>query len=431
MPRKRRVLVIGSGGREHAIVRKFLEHHNVDTIWCAPGNGGISLDCDCVPIQPDDFSSLLRFAKENQADLTVVGPEVPLVNGIVDTFQSEGLEIFGPTRRAAQIEGSKSFCSLLLEKWGVPIPRTAVFNDFSYAKDYILDIDGPLVIKADGLCAGKGVVAGKIGEDAVDTAESIMVKEIFGDAGKKILVQEYLEGFECSVTVVTDGRAFAPLPISQDYKRAFDGGIGPNTGGMGAYSPVKKISREIEDEIYSQIVPRTLGALEAEGCRYRGVMYFGLMITKDGPKVLEINSRFGDPETQVILPRLNGDFFDLLFSANHTLEYHSQDTSVVGSEPAVCVVIAARGYPGTYPKGMKITGIEEAEKFSKVSVLHAGTAKDSNGEIATSGGRVLNIIAQGFTFDEARKRVYSAASCIRFDGGEALMHHRDDIALDV
>jgi phosphoribosylamine--glycine ligase len=415
-----KVLVVGGGGREHALVWKIAQSPKVSQIFCAPGNAGIAKLAQCVPIGAEDITALADFAQQEGIDLTVVGPEAPLCAGIVDEFQRRGLRIFGPTKSAAEIEGSKVFCRQLLAKWRIPSPKFAAFDDPNEAKSYIRQHGAPIVVKADGLAAGKGSIVCSTLDEALRAVDRIMVEREFGDAGKRIVVEEFLIGREASVMVFTDGRTVKPMLPSRDHKRLLDNDQGPNTGGMGAYCPVPDIDASLYDEIVETIMKPTIAALAAEGRPYKGVLYGGLMLTKEGPKVLEFNCRFGDPETQAVLPLLDADLVDI---CEAVIDERLHEVDVRWKDGAcICVVMASAGYPGAYEKGKVITGIEEAEGEEGVIVFHAGTAM-KDGQLVTSGGRVLGVTAIGRDFDEAVERVYKAVSKIHFDGA----HYRRDI----
>ena len=355
-----KVLVVGGGGREHALVWKIAQSPKVSQIFCAPGNAGIAKLAQCVSIGAEDIVALADFAQREGIDLTVVGPEAPLCAGIVDEFQRRGLRIFGPTKYAAEIEGSKVFCRQLLSKWNIPSPKFATFDDPNEAKTYIRQRGAPIVVKADGLAAGKGSIVCTTLDEALRAVDRIMVEREFGDAGKRVVVEEFLEGREASVMVFTDGRMVKPMLPSRDHKRLLDNDQGPNTGGMGAYCPVPDIDAALYYEIVETIMKPTIAALAAEGRPYKGVLYGGLMLTKDGPKVLEFNCRFGDPETQAVLPLLDADLVEI---CEAVVNERLHEVDVQWKDGAcICVVMASAGYPGAYEKGKVITGIEEAEE---------------------------------------------------------------------
>ncbi|GMR05117.1 MAG: phosphoribosylamine--glycine ligase [Thermodesulfobacteriota bacterium] len=419
-----KVLVVGSGGREHALAWKLSQGGKVKKIFIAPGNAGTAMCGENVNIAPDDIEALKGFALEEKIDLTVVGPEIPLTLGIVDTFKEAGLRIFGPTKAAALIEGSKAFCKDLMARHGIPSAAYKKFDDANEALSYIKDAEVPVVIKADGLAAGKGVIICETRAAAAEAISLMMEENAFGEAGNSIVIEEFLTGEEVSILAITDGKTVIALPPAQDHKAIFDGGKGPNTGGMGAYSPTPVITGELEKEVLDTVIIPVIKAMEAEGRRYTGVLYAGLMVSGGSPRVLEFNCRFGDPETQPILMRLNdGDgLFDILWAA--------AEGSLKGIEPrwsekaSVCVVMSAGGYPGGYEKGKIITGLEEAGAMEDVMVFHAGTER-KNGNVVTSGGRVLGVTALGDTIGEAVDRAYGAVKLISWDGA----YYRKDIGL--
>jgi len=415
-----RVLVVGSGGREHALVWKIAQSKKVGKIFCAPGNGGIKELAEIVNVKADDIDALLNFAKENKIDLTVAGPEVPLVKGIVDRFTEEGLRIFGPTKELAMLEGSKVFSKETMKRFGAPTADFKVFTDAAKAKEYLRKKGAPIVVKADGLAAGKGVVVAKTIEEAEDAIESMLVKKIFGSAGEKIILEDCLEGEEASILVFSDGKNIVPLVSSQDHKRIFDNDKGLNTGGMGVYSPAPVVSGEIFDEIIESSFRPIIDGFSKEGKFYKGVLYGGLMITKDGPMLLEFNVRFGDPETQAILPRLKSDLVDALTACiDGTLDKIDIQWD---ERPCLCVVLASGGYPGSYEKHKEIIGLIDVKKWEDVIVFHAGTAFE-DGKIFTSGGRVLGVTGMGRDIKQAKLNAYSAIDRIKFKN----MQYRKDI----
>jgi phosphoribosylamine--glycine ligase len=416
-----RILVIGSGAREHALCWKLAQSKEVSKLYAAPGNAGMATVAECVPVDSGDTSGLLKFAKENRIDLTVVGPESPLVSGIVNDFERSGLRIFGPRRLAAQLEGSKAVAKELMRKNRIPTAKSEIFSTYNAALDYVSDSPVPLVVKADGLAAGKGALICRSTEEAKN-AVSLMLKERkFGKAGDTILVEEFLTGEEASIIALTDGKTIALLESAQDYKRVFDSDKGPNTGGMGAYSPAPVVTREILSAVERDILLPTAHGLTVERRKFKGVIYVGLMITAEGPKVLEYNVRFGDPETQPLLVRLKSDLVSLL---QLTIDEKLEDAQIEWDwRPAVCVVIASGGYPGDYKKNYEISGLDKAQSLKDVVIFHAGTAFAGN-KIVTSGGRVLSVTAIGDTMKDARDRAYQAVSEIHFEG----MHFRKDIA---
>ncbi|MDP2941577.1 MAG: phosphoribosylamine--glycine ligase [Candidatus Omnitrophota bacterium] len=424
-----RILVIGSGGREHALVWKIAQSKLADKIFCAPGNGGIQEQAERVDIKADDIPALLEFARKEKIDLTVVGPEAALAAGVVDEFQKYKLRIFGPRKKAAQLEASKVFAKELMAKYKVPTADFKVFTDSGAAKKYIEKIGAPCVVKADGLAAGKGVVVAKTVDEAKQAAQSMLEDKIFGPAGSKVIVEECLQGQEASILVITDSRAAITLASAQDHKRVFDGDAGPNTGGMGAYSPAPVVTKELFKEVLEKIVYRSIDGLAKEGIAYYGVLYAGIMLTKDGPQALEFNVRFGDPETQAILPRLKSDLVEVMLAASEE-KLNRVRALEWDSRACACVVLASGGYPGEYEKGREISGLDEAAKMKDVVVFHAGTKVQGTGDrgqgtgkYVTIGGRVLGVAGLGATIKEAVDTAYQAAGKIRFEG----MHYRKDI----
>lgn len=414
-----RVLVIGNGGREHALVWKLAQSEKVSEIFCAPGNGGIESVARCIPLSVTDLEGLVQFAKETKIDLTVVGPEVPLLEGIVDRFEAEGLKIFGPRKNAARIEGSKRFAKELMQKYGIPTASFRSFTDAGEAKAYVREKGAPIVIKADGLAAGKGVVVARTVHEAEQAVSEAMEKKVFGDAGKEVVIEEFLSGQEISLMAFVDGQTIKPMVVAQDHKPVYDGDEGPNTGGMGTYSPVPQIPQTIVDQAIETILLPIAEAFKNEGIEYKGVLYAGLMVTDEGPKVIEFNARFGDPETQVVLPRLKTDLSDILLAV---VEGRLDEQSIEWKEDAaVCVVMAAGGYPGSYEKGNPIFGLPQ-ESDEQV-VFHAGTKK-ADGQIVTAGGRVLGVTALGQDIAEAREKAYQLVRQISFKDA----HYRTDIA---
>ncbi|WP_213951681.1 phosphoribosylamine--glycine ligase [Tepidanaerobacter syntrophicus] len=416
-----KVLVVGGGGREHAIVWKLAKSPKIDELYAAPGNPGIGRLATCVNIAAEDIPGLAEFAKKNNIDLTVVGPEAPLVAGIVDEFKNRGLTVFGPDKAAAQIEGSKIFSKNLMKKYNIPTADYKVFEDPNDAISCIDTAPMPIVVKADGLAAGKGVIIAPDRSTAKEAVKTMMIDKAFGKSGSRIVLEEYLEGPEVTVLAFCDGKRAVPMVSSRDHKRVFDNNKGPNTGGMGAVSPAPAYTPEIAEIVERDIIQRTIDAMASEGAPFQGVLYTGLMITKNGPKVLEYNCRFGDPEAQVVIPRLKTDLVEVMQAVidgdltNAKIEWKS--------EVAVCVVIASGGYPGHYETGKVISGLDDAEKNGSI-VFHAGTA-EKDGKIITAGGRVLGVTALGKDVDEARKLAYESVSKIRFEG----MHYRKDIGL--
>ncbi len=415
-----KVLVIGGGGREHALVWKIKQSPLVRRIYCAPGNAGIAQMAECPPIPAEDVDGLLQFALQKKIDLTVVGPEGPLSMGIVDRFQESGLRIFGADRKAAAIEASKSFAKQLMQKYGIPTARGAAFTSYRQAEAYIRKSGAPLVVKADGLAAGKGVIVCQSSDSALNALKRIMVQKEFGDAGQKVVIEECLTGEEASFLAFTDGRTVLPLPTSQDHKAVFDDDKGPNTGGMGAYSPAPVVDRHLHERIMNEVMYPTVRGMAAEGCPYKGVLYAGLMIQRDRIKVLEFNGRFGDPEAQPLLMRLKNDIVPIMQAViDGRLD---QCRLEIDERAAVCVVMAAGGYPAKYQKGLPIRGLDKAARLKDVMVFHAGT-QAADKQIVTSGGRVLGVTALGRGVAEAIEKAYAAATKIEWQG----VHYRSDI----
>ena len=418
-----KALVIGSGGREHAIVWKLSQSRLISKIWCAPGNGGISQQAECVPAKFMDIPGLADLAEKLGVDLTVVGPEQPLADGVVDEFERRDLRIIGPSRRCAQLEGSKVFAKAFLERHQIPTALPyGVFKSASEARKKLESLSYPVVLKADGLCGGKGVVVAKSYSEAVDFVDRALIRKEFGEGGGRLLVEEALEGRELSFIVLSDGHSFVPLVPTRDHKRAFDGDVGPNTGGMGAYACDGIISEWMDKQIRLEVVDPAMSALERDGCTYRGFLYFGLMLTSSGPKVLEFNCRLGDPETQAILARMDLDL-GVLLSAVVDGELAKQKM-LWRPGASVCVVMAARGYPGQYAIGKDIHGLEKAGQVPNVTVFHAGTRREAN-KYYSSSGRVLGVTAVGDTLEMARRRAYDAVRRIEFSECQ----YRRDIAL--
>ena len=410
-----KVLVVGQGGREHALVWKLARSPMVSRVFCAPGNAGTAADGVNVDIGAGHIEGLLKFAKAEQIELTVVGPEAPLVAGIADAFEREGLPVFGPSRLAAELEGSKVFAKDLLRQSAIPTAEAQIFSDADSAEAYVADREEiSLVVKADGLAAGKGVTVCANKTEALDAIRRIMRQHEFGDAGKRIIIEEKLDGEEASILALTDGSTIVPLETAQDHKAAYDEDRGPNTGGMGAYSPAPLITPALMDQIIAQILVPTVHAMKKRGRPFKGVLYAGLMITHQGPKVLEFNTRFGDPEAQPLLMRLKSDLAPILLAvAEGKLE--QLPPLEWDPRPAVCVVMASAGYPGEYEKGAAIRGLDDAARLSNVKVFHAGTEL-RGGQSVTSGGRVLGVTALGENLGDAKLRAYQAVKCIRWDG---------------
>ncbi len=415
-----RVLVIGGGGREHALVWKLRQSPRISALYCAPGNAGIAEEAECVPIAADDVKGLLRFAEERHVDLTVVGPELPLTLGLVDRFTAAGLSAFGPTAAAARLEGSKAFTKELLRHERVPTAFFGVFDDPDDAARYVREVGAPVVVKADGLASGKGVFICPTVAAALDAVDELMRARLFGDAGSRVVVEEFLEGEEVSFMALTDGTTVLPLATSQDHKRALDGDRGPNTGGMGACSPTPIVTPALQDRIMHEIMEPVVRGLARHGVRYTGVLYAGLMVRDGQAKVLEFNVRFGDPEAQALLVRLRSDLVDLIERAcagrlaGTTIDWDPR--------AAVCVVLAAEGYPGAVERGRPIDGVEALRAWQGGKVFHAGT-KRPDGALVTDGGRVLGVTALGDTIEQAVTEAYAAVARISWPG----MHYRRDI----
>ena len=416
-----KVLVIGSGGREHALAWKIAQSPRVDRVFVAPGNAGTALEAENVPIEADNIAGLVKFAQQSSIDLTVVGPEGPLVAGIVDVFQREKLRIFGPSKAAAQLEGSKVFCKDLLRAADVPSADYRVFRDAESAQRYIMDRyqsddeSVPLVVKADGLAGGKGVVVCSTRRDALSAIDRIARQKEFGAAGKQLVIEERLDGQEASILALTDGRNIVPLPAAQDHKAAHDGDTGPNTGGMGAYCPAPLVDERMMRWVEEHILVPTVHAMKRSRQPFKGVLYAGLMVTpQQGPKVLEYNVRLGDPECQPILMRLQSDIVDLI-DATVDGKLDEVKPPQWDPRPAVCVVMASEGYPGDYEKGLPIRGLEEAASIPDVKVFHSGTQR-VDGQVVTAGGRVLAVTALGNTSAAAKLQAYTAVKCIRWPG---------------
>ena len=412
-----RILVIGSGGREHALCWALAKSDRVEAIYCAPGNGGISEVAEIVALGVDQFDELGQFAVDEGIDLVVVGPEAPLAAGITEHLEGLGVKVFGPSQAATQIEASKAFTKDLCRRYEIPTATYEVFDDADEALAYVREQGAPIVLKADGLAAGKGVIVAQTLEEAEEGIGQIMEDRAFGKAGAKLVIEEFLEGQELSIMAFVDGDVVRPMVAAQDHKRAFDGDEGPNTGGMGTYSPVPQIPQAQIEQAIETIIEPTAKAMVEEGTPFRGVLFAGLMMTDDGPELIEFNARFGDPETQVVLPRLTSDLADILEAA---VDGRLDQVEIEWSDQAaVCVVLASGGYPISYEKGFEIEGLDQVEQL----VFHAGTARDGD-RLLTAGGRVLGVVGQGADIEEARARAYEGADGITFDG----LHHRSDIA---
>jgi phosphoribosylamine--glycine ligase len=415
-----KLLIIGSGGREHALAWKLRQSPRVEKIYCAPGNAGTAALGENVAISAGNIPGLLAFAQREGIGFTVVGPDDSLAAGIVDAFQAAGLKIFGPTASAARLESSKIFAKDFMRRHGIPTAEAREFSDADEAREWCLTARYPLVIKADGLALGKGVVIAETPEEAAAAIHQSMELAVFGESGKSVVIEEFLEGVECSIHALVDGSSYCLFPDARDHKRALDGNRGPNTGGMGTISPCGSLDAALTARVRSEVMDRFMAGLEADGLKFSGMLFPGLMLTKDGPKVLEFNCRFGDPETQVFVRRLHGDLLDLLEACvDGRLETQNPQWD---DRAAVCVVLASGGYPGAYEKDKPISGLDAANAAEEVVVFHAGT-KLSGGAIVTNGGRVLGVTALGADLAEARKRAYAAADGIFFDQ----MHRRGDI----
>ncbi len=411
-----KILVVGSGGREHVLVWKLCQSPLVEKVYCAPGNAGTAQDAENLNIPADDVMRLAKFAKDNQIDLTVVGPEAPLVAGIVDEFRRQNLNVFGPTASAARLEGSKVFTKKLLRRANIPTANFAVFSRMPEAMQYLEDCEEQsLVVKADGLAAGKGVFVCANRAEARAAVKSVLQDRTFGEAGSQVVIEECLVGHEASILALVDGDTIVPLDVAQDHKRAWDHDRGPNTGGMGAYCPAPLVTPAIMDDIIRRILIPTIHTMKVEDCPFSGVLYAGIMLTAHGPKVLEYNVRFGDPEAQPVLMRLRSDLAHILLLAatGRLTELESLDWD---PRPAVCVVMASEGYPGDYTKGRAITGLADADALPDTKVFHAGTAI-KNGEVVNAGGRVLGVTALGDTIAAAKQNAYAAVEKIHWQGG--------------
>lgn len=416
------VLLIGSGGREHALVWKLLQSPKIDRLYCAPGNAGIAEDAICVPIGAMEFDKLVEFAKNNSIDLTVVGMDDPLVGGIVDAFEAEGLKIFGPRKNAAIIEGSKAFSKALMKKYNIPTAAYEVFDDYDKAVRYVRDQDMPIVIKADGLALGKGVIICNNLAEALKALEDIMVDKKFGTSGNKVVIEEFLTGQEVSVLSFCDGKTVKPMVSAQDHKRALDGDKGLNTGGMGTFAPSRIYTEELADYCMKNIFQPTVDAMAKEGREFKGVLYFGLMLTEKGMKVIEYNARFGDPEAQVVLPLLKTDLIDIM---EHCVDGTLDNIDIEWStNAAVCVILASGGYPEKYEKGYEITGLDYVKGKDDLIAFHAGTAKKDD-KFVTNGGRVIGITGIGRNLEEAIVKAYKGVLLVDFKD----KHFRTDIGV--
>jgi phosphoribosylamine--glycine ligase len=418
-----KVLVVGSGGREHALVWKIAQSKLVEEVYCAPGNGGISSIAMCVPIDALDVDGVVNFSKEKEIDLVVVAAENPLAAGMVDKLEENGIRAFGPNKAATIIEGSKSFAKELMKKYGIPTAEYEVFDSSEKAISYLEEKNTyPIVVKADGLALGKGVIIARDFDEAKEAVKSMMEEKAFGEAGNKVVIEEFLTGQEVTVLAFTDGKTVKPMVSAQDHKRVFDNDEGPNTGGMGAFSPSRIYTPEVEKICMEKIFMPTIEAMNKEGRKFKGVLYFGLMVTKDGPKVVEYNARFGDPEAQVVLPRLQTDILEIF---NAVIDEKLDEIDIKWSDSGcVCVIMASGGYPKEYEKGFEILGLDEAQKDANVVVFHAGTKKE-NEKYITAGGRVIGVTALEDSLDSAIKKAYEAVGKISFKNA----HYRKDIGV--
>ncbi|MCS6998397.1 MAG: phosphoribosylamine--glycine ligase [Aquificaceae bacterium] len=413
-----KVLVVGNGGREHALAWKISQSPLLSELYCAKGNAGTEGIAKNLPIDPTDIKALADFAQKEGIDFTVVGPEAPLVAGLVDEFEKRGLRVFGPNQRASLLEGSKVFAKEFMQRHGIPTAEFHTFEDPQRAKNFLRDFGLPVVVKADGLASGKGVFVCKTFEEAFQAIDYLMTRKVLGEAGSKVVLEEFLEGEEASYIVLLKGDRYVPLPTSQDHKRLLDGDRGPNTGGMGAYSPTPFVDEATERDIREQVIERLIRGLKAEGIEYRGFLYAGLMLTSRGPRVLEFNVRLGDPEAQALLMRIKGDFLRSLVDFYEGKEPYLQ----VEAETSLCVVLASKGYPEKVEDNKEIFGLERVNDLEKVVVFHAGTERRGS-KVFTKGGRVLNVCASGKDLKEAKERAYRAVESISFEG----MHYRKDI----
>jgi phosphoribosylamine--glycine ligase len=422
MEENMKVLLVGGGGREHALAWKMKQSPLVDKLYCAPGNGGIASLAQCVPIKAMDIDGMVNFAQNEKIDLVMVAPDDPLGAGMVDALQKAGIRAFGPLRDAAAIESSKVFSKGLMKKYNIPTARYEVFDNSDTAIAYLSQVSYPTVIKADGLALGKGVVIAQSYEEAVKAVNEMMSDKVFGSAGDRIVIEEFLRGPEVTIMAFTDGKTLVPMVSSQDHKRALDDDMGLNTGGMGTFSPSRLYTKEINDYCMENIFMPTCEAMKLEGRKFKGILYFGLMLTADGPRVIEYNSRFGDPEAQVVLPALKTDIVEI-FDA--IIDERLDSVKIEWDDKAaVCVILASGGYPAKYATGLEISGLDEAETDPDVIIFHAGTKLES-GKYYTAGGRVLGVTAVAETMEQAREKAYTAVKKVSFEG----MHYRRDIGI--
>lgn len=412
-----KILLVGSGGREHALAWALAQSKNCDELYCAPGNAGIESCAECVDISLDDVQGITQFAKDKEIDFVVVGPEGPLVKGLVDLLKLAGIKAFGPSQAAARLEGSKGFMKDLCAKYDIPTARYERFSDVMLAQEFIREVGAPIVIKADGLAAGKGVIVALTLEEALEAAQDMLEGNAFGASGAEIVVEEFMDGEELSYFALADGESILPLTSAQDHKRVFDGDEGPNTGGMGAYSPAHLMTPELEEKIIHRIIQPTVKAMKAEGCPFSGVLFAGIMVVKNEPYLIEYNARFGDPECQTLMLRLQGDLLQILLAGSEGRLKDIRGQVSWSEKPSMCVVMAVNGYPGDYEKGSVIGGLKGAEEIDHVMVFHAGTKKGPKGEILSNGGRVLGVSATGENLGHARRLCYEAVDRIDWPEG--------------
>lgn len=412
-----KVLLVGSGGREHALAWQLAQSERCKALYCAPGNAGIESCAELVDIAADDVPGLVNFAKEKKIDFVVVGPEAPLVKGLADELQAAKIAVFGPTKAAARLEGSKGFMKDLCAKYKIPTAAYGRFKDIAKAKEFIAKNGAPIVVKADGLAAGKGVIIAQSEKEAVEAATEMLSGAAFGEAGNEIVIEQFLDGEEISYFALADGKTILPLTSAQDHKRVGDGDVGPNTGGMGAYSPAHLLTPELEQKILERLIVPTVEGMAKEGCPYSGVLYAGVIIVKGEPFLLEYNARFGDPECQVLMARFQGDLLEVLLACAEGRLTDVKDKVKWAEGSALCVVMAAQGYPGAYKKNTVIDGLQEAARIDNVTVFHAGTKRDADGNIISTGGRVLGVTAAGENIGHAKRLAYEAVDCIQWPEG--------------
>lgn len=412
-----KILLVGSGGREHALAWALAQSRDCKELYCAPGNAGIESCAECVDIAADDVQGLVTFAKQKSIDLVVVGPEVPLVKGLADLLKLAGIKVFGPSQAAARLEGSKGFTKDLCAKYKIPTAAYERFTEFAAAKAFIEKVRAPIVIKADGLAAGKGVIIAQTVPEALEAAQDMLAGNTFGASGASIVIEEFMDGEELSYFALADGNTILPLTSAQDHKRVFDGDQGPNTGGMGAYSPAHLINPELEEKIIHRIIEPTVAAMKAEGCPFSGVLFAGIMVVKGDPYLIEYNARFGDPECQTLMLRLQGDLLHLLLACAEGRLSDMRGQVSWNENHSMCVVMAVNGYPGDYQKGTLIKGLDEADAIDHVMIFHAGTKKGADGEILANGGRVLGVCATGENLGHAKRLCYEAVDAIDWPEG--------------